>query len=112
MSLQRALDRIGCDRELEAAVRHIVAIFRRHPGEWLEVRRIALSAGLADETANQVLTVLAESFVLDSSDAAASFRYSGDTLANLEIDRFLRRADTNAGALQGNVERFRQRYSR
>ena len=57
-----------------------------------------------------MLSVLDEFFVLDSDDDPARYCYERDRLLELEIDRFLRRADTHSDALQHNVEKFRQRY--
>lgn len=93
-------------------MRHIVALFRRHPGEWLDAGTVAAVTGVRDDAADMILGLLAETLVLDSSDAPRRFMYSGDRLTNLEIDRFLRRSEVHRGALQTNVERFRERYGR
>ncbi len=112
MSLQRALDRLSCDRGAETSMRHIVALFRRHPGEWLDADTVSSVVGVRDETAEMILALLTETLVIDSSDAPKRYRYGGDRLTDLEIDRFLRRSEVHRGALQNNVERFRERYGR
>ena len=112
MSLKRAVERLCCDRETERVLRELVALFRRHPGEWVEPGKAATAVGLPPERVEPVLKVLSETFVLDFSDAPPRYRYDGDRLTEIEMDRFLRRMDNSAGSMQANVERFRQRYSR
>ncbi len=57
-----------------------------------------------------MLSTLAEFFVLDFVDGPPRYRYKHDRLLEIEIERFTRRAESHNGALQNNVEKFRQRY--
>ncbi len=112
MSLRRALDRLTCDRDTEAATRRIVALFRDHPGEYFSRARVAAGANVAPELAGTILRVLEDAFVLDFSGDPPAYRFGGDRATEIEIDRFLRSSGRNAGAVRNNVERFRQRYGR
>jgi hypothetical protein len=110
MSLRAALDALPSDRETQSDVREIVSFFSRHPGEWFSAHRVASVTDIADVQVSHVLGVLGRSYVLDSDDDEAQYRYQTDALLDLEIKRFLRRADTHSGMLQSNVDKFRRRY--
>ncbi|MDH4139708.1 MAG: hypothetical protein OEV43_03970 [Coriobacteriia bacterium] len=110
MSLKRALESLPADRETSSTVRDILTMFRRHPDAWMSCRHVANIVDRSVETSRGILAVLAESGVLDFDSAESKYRYEQDTLLNIEIDRFVRRVDSHAGAVQSNVERFRQRY--
>lgn len=110
MSLRTALEHLPHDRESQAVVRHVLAMFRRHPGEWIESRNVAAVSGAGDESVRSILSVLAEFFVLDFDDGPPRYRYRTDRLLELEFDRFERKTECHSGLLQTNVERFRQRY--
>jgi hypothetical protein len=111
MSLKRALDRMPDDRATEQLLRRALSAFRRHPDEWLTVTRLAPALGTDERQLQELLLVLSDSFVLDSEDGPARFRYRPDTLSELEIERFLRVADTHGELVQNNVAKFRQRFS-
>lgn len=110
MSLRSALEHLPQDRESQAVVRHVLAMFRRHPNEWIESRRVATVSGAPEEAVRSALSVLAEFFVLDFDDAPPRYRYRADSLLELELDRFERKTENHSGVLQNNVEKFRQRY--
>lgn len=110
MSLRTALERFSADRATDAAVREVLALFTRHPGEWLEPGHVAGMADVSQSLAEHVLGVLRSAFVLDFDDDPPRYAYRKDRLLDLEIDRFLRRAGDRAGMLQSNVEKFRGRY--
>jgi hypothetical protein len=110
MSLRTALETLPSDRATQTAVREIVAYFSTHPGEWVSCGRVASVTDITDVTVAKVLTVLDRSYVLDSDDDEQQYRYENDALLDLEIKRFLRRADSHSGMLQSNVDKFRRRY--
>lgn len=111
MGLRRAIELLPSDRDTEAALRTIVVFFADHRCEWFEAYQIARASGLAVEQVEQVAGVLCKTFVLDCGPSK-SYRYDGDQVTWFEIERFLKRADRHSGALQTNVERFRDRYGR
>jgi len=110
MSLRSALETLPSDRGTLSAVREIVALFARHPGEWTGVDRIATVTEVQPDIVRRVLTVLSSSFVLDSDDDSERYCYQSDALLDLEIKRYLRRIDTHSNVLRSNVEEFRRRY--
>jgi hypothetical protein len=110
MSLRSALETLPSDRTTLAAVREIVELFSRHPGEWITARRIIDVTEVPAETTRRVLRVLDGSFVLDSDDDSERYCYERDALLDLEIKRYLRRVDTHSTTLRTNVEEFRRRY--
>jgi hypothetical protein len=112
MSLRRALDRLPCDRDTEAAMRRIIALFHDHVGEGYSRARVALSADVQMELAETVLSALEDAFVLDFSGDPPTYRFSGDRATEIEFDRFLRSSGRHAGEVRNNVEKFRQRYGR
>ena len=110
MSLRSALEHLPHDRESDALLKEVLNLVRRHEGEWVEPRRIAIILGSHEDRIRRMLGTLAEFFVLDFVDGPPRYRYKNDRLLEIEIDRFTRRADTHHGTLQNNVEKFRQRY--
>ncbi len=110
MSLRSALEHLPQDRQSQAVVRHVLAMFRRHPDEWIESRNVVMVSGASEELVRSTLTVLAEFFVLDFVDGPPRYRYRVDRLLELEFDRFDRKTESHSGLLQTNVEKFRQRY--
>lgn len=91
-------------------MREILALFTRHTGEWIEPSRVAAIADVPPSLAEHILGILGTAFVLDFDDGPPRYSYRKDRLLDLEIDRFLRRADGRADKLQSNVERFRGRF--
>lgn len=112
MSLSRALDSLSGDRDTEAAIRRIVALFKDHTGESFGRARVAASAGVSVELTAQILRVLGEAFVLESTGEPPTYCFGGDRANEIEIDRFLRSSGRSAGAVRNNVEKFRNRYGR
>jgi len=55
-----------------------------------------------------ILCVLAGSYVLSAD--SDRYRYHRDTIVDMEIERFLRRAETHNEFVQANVAKFRERY--
>jgi DNA-binding IclR family transcriptional regulator len=108
MSLKRALEKIPDDRTSEAAAKDILRLFRHHPDESLSVNDVARRAGLNESTVGMILCVLADSYVLSSD--ADRYLYHRDTIVDMEIERFLRRAETHNEFVQSNVAKFRERY--
>jgi hypothetical protein len=110
MSLRTALDTLPSDRATLAAVREIIGLFARHPGEWIAASRVVEITEMPTDTTRRVLRVLDSSFVLDSDDDSERYCYERDALLDLEVKRYLRRADTHSATLRSNVEEFRRRY--
>lgn len=110
MSLRSALERLPADRETQAALREILSLFRRNEGEPLSSARVTQVTEMHAAAVEEILGVLRRSFVLDSCGDPPRYVYRTDGLLELEIDRFMRRAETHSGRLQSNVEKFRNRY--
>ena len=109
-SLRGALESLSPDRATETAVREILSLMRRRMGETFTARKLSSTLELDHLLVEKVLEALSDGFVLDSDDDSPGYVYRGDRLLELEIDRFMRRADSHAGLLQTNVEKFRHRY--
>ncbi|MDO8986768.1 MAG: hypothetical protein Q7V14_00890 [Coriobacteriia bacterium] len=112
MSLSRALDSLSGDRDTQAAIRRIVALFRDHAGECFSRTKVAANTGVSVELTACILRVLGEAFVLESSGEPPTYCFGGDRANEIEIDRFLRNSGRSAGAVRNNVEKFRNRYGR
>ncbi len=110
VSLRSALERLPSDRETESAVKGVLVYLRSHVGEWFDASRMAACSGVERENAVRILSALADAFVLDFDDTQPRYRYAGDRLTEIEIERFLRRVDSRSGDVQANVQRFRERY--
>lgn len=110
MSLRSALERLPSDRETEAAIKRVLVCLRLHVGEWFDTRRMVACSGIDRELAVPILSALVDAFVLDFDDTQPGYRYVGDRLTEIEIERFLRAADCRSGHVQDNVRRFRERY--
>jgi DNA-binding IclR family transcriptional regulator len=108
MSLKRALEKIPDDRTSETAAKDILRLFRHHPDESLSVNDVARRSGLNESTVGMILCVLADSYVLSAD--ADRYLYHRDTIVDMEIERFLRRAETHNEFVQSNVAKFRERY--
>ena len=87
-----------------------MALFARHPGEWLPAERVAEVTEIDRALIQRILRVMGSSFVLDSDDDSGAYRYERDPLLDLEIRRYLHRVDTHSDMLRSNVEQFRRRY--
>jgi hypothetical protein len=110
MSLRRALDRLPHDRATEGAARELLTLFRRRHGEWIPLSELLIEGSYPEGVGRTVLDTLVSSTVLEFRGGPPRYRYETDSLVELEIDRYLRRADRHSGMVQDNVARFRQRY--
>ena len=110
MSLRGALERLPADRGTETAVREILSLMSRREGESFTSAQLASTLELEHRVVVEILDALRLSFVLDSDGDSRAYVYRSDRLLELEIKRFMRRADSHAGLLQNNVEKFRHRY--
>lgn len=108
MGLRRAIDRLPGDRATENAVREALELFRIHSGEALTQHDVARRLERPESLVAVVLSALTECFVLRSD--GSWFTYHHDSSIDLEIDRFMRRADTSSAFVQSNVAKFRERY--
>ena len=111
MSLRRALDTLPHDRTTQAVARDSLAFFCRHPGEWIDLSDVQGVLDAPGAVIDAVLDTLARSFVLDFDDAGSRYRYRADRFTEIEIERYLRRAERHDGHVRSNVARYRQRYS-
>jgi hypothetical protein len=110
MSLRTALETLPSDRMSRYAVREIVTFFSRHPDEWLSVEYVSRVTEVPQDDAHRVIDALTSAFVLDSDDDSGEYRYVRDALLELEIKRYLRRADTHTQLQRDNLEEFRRRF--
>ncbi len=108
MSLRRALLELPGDRSTESATREALQLFRVRPREPLSVDEVVRRLDRPEPIVSAILTSLAGHFVLRTSDDG--YLYEPDSFTDLEIDRFLRRADESASLVQSNVAKFRARH--
>ena len=111
MSLRRALDTLPHDRTTQAVARDAVALFSRHADEWIGLSDVQGVLDAPTTVIDAVLDTLARSFVLDFDDAQSRYRYRPDRFTEIEIERYLRRAERHDGHVRSSVARYRQRYS-
>jgi hypothetical protein len=102
------LDRLPSDRATESAVREVLGLFLTRRGSALYIRDVAHRVERPESAVSAILDELAKAFVLDVH--GDSYSYSGDPFSDVEIDRFLKRADSHSNLVQSNVAKFRQRY--
>lgn len=112
MGLKRALDSLPGDRDVCGAVHEVLAYLRDHIGSPVMTSRVARVTGLSEVRVAMVMTALAKGFVIDcdGDPALGPCTYEPDTVLSLEVERFLRCADSDASKLQQRVDRFRCRY--
>lgn len=108
MSLHTALERLPGDRATESTVRDVLEYVRARPGQWLAGGDIAGGLDRSGSSVGAILTKLAEGQVLDSEDER--FRYERDPIVELDIQRFLRRAQHHTQLVQDNLAKFRDRF--
>jgi hypothetical protein len=104
------LDRLPHDREIEAVIREVLRLFRRNSGHWIsgeDVRTRIPNTVRAD----LVLETLAECEVLESEAGPPRYQYVKDPLIEIEMQRYLRRAEHRDQNIQTNLARFRNRYN-
>lgn len=110
MSLRRALEELPHDRMLESVAREVLGLFQRNPKSWLTPDQVK-SRIPHPANADRILTLMAESYVLDFEDAPPRYRLVDDTLLSIEVDRFLRQAERHEHRIQTNVARFRRHFN-
>jgi hypothetical protein len=110
LGLAQAMSLIADDRHMESVTREVLSVFTGSPDRWLTTAEVARRCLHDAETVGRVLTALAAGCVLDFEAASGGYRYHQDTVLDLEIRRFIRRADGHERLVRTNVDRFRQRY--
>lgn len=110
MTLRCALDRLSADRDTQLALRDVLTYLRLHQGEWIRLASIQQCSHGSPPLVNEVLGVLSSCYVVDSDGDPPQYVFRSDRLIDFEIERFLRRAETQTTRLRNNVERFRNHY--
>lgn len=108
MSLRKALDHLPCDRATEATVRELLQLLRSRPGQPLSVEETARRLERPEGSVSVLLLELTDAYVLHRDGICYS--YQRDPVKDLEVDRFLRRAESRTAMTQTNVAKFRDRY--
>jgi hypothetical protein len=108
MGLRQAIDHLPGGRETETAVREVLELFRIHSGQPLSFAQVAHRLERPEPLVGVVLSALTECFVLRRD--GSRYVYMRDSSIDLEIDRFMRRAESNNAFVQSNVAKFRERY--
>lgn len=108
VSLSKALGRLPADRATEHLVREILQTLRVRPGEPLSVADIARRLERPDASVAVVLLELADAFVLRRD--GLRYSYERDFAIDLDVDRFLTRAESHNAAGQANIAKFRDRF--
>ncbi|MBE0476901.1 MAG: hypothetical protein IBX62_07390 [Coriobacteriia bacterium] len=109
MTLKRALEGMTRDRVHDAALRDVLALARRHAGEWIDGSRLSAVIEEHGCRCSSMLEALVAAFVLDFDGDASRYRMRADRFLFLEIDGFMRAAGGQSDLLQANVARFRQK---
>jgi hypothetical protein len=107
VSLRKALEHLPGDRATESLVREIVHLLRVHLGESLSVDEIAKRLERHESTVAVVLSELADAFVLCRD--GLRYSYVRDPIVELDVDRFMARAESHSALVQTNVAKFRGR---
>jgi hypothetical protein len=101
---------IADDRRSQSTTREVLSVLTDADGQWLSAHDVA-GRSLHDEfSVLSVLDALTAGRVLDFEPVSRRYRYHSDTVNDLEVKRFLRRADGRERVARTNVDRFRQRY--
>lgn len=108
MGLDRALHALPDDRGTENTVREVLQLMSRHPGEWLRSADVSRSVAQPEHRVAVILSTLVDGSVLRSE--GDRFRYDRDSLVDMDIRRFLNRAETHNRLAQNNLAQFRDRY--
>lgn len=108
MSLRKALDRLPGDLATENAVREVLQLLRIRTGEPLSVAEIARRLERPEGSVAVILLELADAFVLHRD--SLSYSYVCDSVVEMDVDRFMRRAESHSTFVQTNVAKFRDRY--
>ena len=108
MGLRQAIERLPSDRATEATVRETLELFRIHAGQALSQADVAHRLERSESLVRVILSALTDSFVLRRD--GIRYVYLRDSCVDLEIDRFMARADSHSAFVQNNVAKFRERY--
>lgn len=108
VSLRRALERLPGDRATEHVVREIVQLLRVRAGEPLSAADVARRLKCPESAVAVVLSELADAFVLRRD--GLRYSYVRDPVVDVDIDRFMARAESHSAVVQTNVAKFRDRY--
>ena len=113
MGLARALTLMHGDRSTESVARDVLDVMVSESRPALTADNIRRKLPLLDRReVDTVLEALADGVVLDFDSASASYRFHTDPALDLEVRRFIRRADVHDQGVRANVDRFRRRYGR
>jgi hypothetical protein len=110
VGLAQAMNLIADDRQTQSATREVLTVFSSCPEKWLKPDDVCRSCLYGADVVRSVLTALAAGRVLDFEPASGSYCYHQDAVLDLEVRRFIRRADGHERLVRTNVDRFRQRY--
>ena len=108
MGLDRALHGLTDDRGSENAVREVLQLMSRHPGEWMRTADVARTVEHPEHSVAVILSRLADGFVLHAD--GDRFRYDRDPLVDMDIKRFLTRSEAHNRFAQDNLARYRDRF--
>jgi hypothetical protein len=101
------MERLPGDRETERAVRDVLEIARVNPGGYMSTADIARRVERPEATVGMVLSELAKAFVLRRE--GDTYGYDDDPVNDLDVKRFMRRAEVHSAFVQTNVAKFRER---
>ena len=108
MSLDRALMGLPSDRATESTVRDVLELMSSHSGEWMPAADVSRRLRRTDSSISVILSSLASGYVLQAD--GDRYRYMRDPVAELDVQRFLRRSGVHSQVAQDNLARFRDRY--
>jgi hypothetical protein len=108
MSLRRALDRLAADRATENSVREVLHFLRVHNGQPFSAAEIARRLERPEGSVAVIVLELADAFVLHRDGPCYS--YEAESVLEMDVDRFIRRAESQSAVVQTNVAKFRDRY--
>jgi hypothetical protein len=108
VSVNRALERLPGDRATEATVREVLEVMRIHRHETISSHEVARRLERPEHLVSVILSALADAYVLIAE--GGQYRYDADPLNDMDVERFVRRADSHSRVVQNNVAKFRERY--
>jgi predicted transcriptional regulator len=108
VSLRKALQHLPCDRATEATVRELLQLLRTRAGQSLTIEETARRLERPEGAVSVVLLELTDAYVLHRD--GTRYWYVREPVMDLEVDRFLRRAQSRSAMTQTNVAKFRDRY--
>lgn len=106
MSLRKALEGLPGDRATENLVRETLQLIRVR-GAAMSVPETAERLKRPEQEVSAILERLAEACVLERQGAL--FAVPKDPVVQLDIDRFMRRAERHNAFVRSNVLKFRDR---